>query len=317
MSCVAQALLDAHERSSRCAIRGRLAAKLLRAVRAAHLRVADPLVRYEIDGVPLWLPLSHDLPYIRRHAPHYGRNLVRVACAMHECYPNLTAIDIGANVGDSVAFLRGRLDVPVLCVEGSAAFLPMLRENVGGIAGVEIECAFVGPPGMRGLRVRDKHGSARLVAGGPGEEKPIVALEQMLERHPNFAGSKLLKIDTDGFDTLVITSSKTVLAGARPVIFFEYFPDLIPADAPSIEVFGFLAALGYRAGIAFDSTGEFLVGFDPADGELVADLHRRWRGNAYIEYGDICVFHEDDSEVAAALRATERARPSHPQKPAR
>jgi hypothetical protein len=44
-------------------------------------------------------------------------------------YPNLTMIDVGANVGDSIAIVR--VDVPILCVEGEDHFFGCSRSMRG------------------------------------------------------------------------------------------------------------------------------------------------------------------------------------------
>jgi hypothetical protein len=48
----------------------------------------------------------------------------------------------------------------------------------------------------------------------------------VLLRKPILVNSKMLKIDTDGFDTLILKSAVDFLKRAKPIIFFEYDPFL-------------------------------------------------------------------------------------------
>ena len=92
--------------------------------RAAGVR--DWLVTFEIDGYLLYLPLSHRLPQHRLATPGYSSNLGRLAQIVQSKYPDLTLVDVGANVGDSVAIVRRRIHCPILCVEGEERFASIL-----------------------------------------------------------------------------------------------------------------------------------------------------------------------------------------------
>jgi FkbM family methyltransferase len=280
----------------------------LRLARRGILKAADPIVEYQLGPAQLALPLSHDLPYIRAWATRYGDNFVRIVAELNRQEGAAPIIDVGANVGDTVALVREVGAHPVLCVEGSSEYLPLLRANVAPLGDVEIEPVFVGPATLSGsYALHALQGTAELRITGPEQDgATIVPVDGILERHPRFAHTRLLKVDTDGFDALVLRSAESLLRQSHPVLFFEYFPDLAPDPDELPEVFSYLAGLGYRKGLIYDATGDFLVGANLDDAEFMADIHSRYRGNPAMRYADICAVHEADESIAQALRITER-----------
>jgi FkbM family methyltransferase len=280
-------------------------------VRARGERV---LVEYRLGDRKLLIPAAHDLPRYRRYDSDYGENLRRVGATVHGKYPSLAVVDVGANVGDSALMLRGDGPVPLLCVEGDVWFARLLRHNVGGLDGVEIEEAFVGPASAEmAVSRRSEGGSTWLLPGEGGQEQiRFTTLGPLLDRHPRFAGSKLLKIDTDGFDCDIIKSEQAVLADLRPVLFFEYAPDMYRDPRAAFEAFRSLRDAGYRTVLAYLNHGEFLVAADLDDGALLEDLHAFVTGHAAYgqpspRYLDLCAFHAEDADVHRAARDREHA----------
>lgn len=112
--------------------------RALRGLRGTLAAVADPPVRFELEGMSLLLPLSHDLPRLRGQFPLYSDNLRRLAAAAAAKYADLVVVDIGANVGDSVALVRAAApDAPILCVEGDPRYLEFLRGDL--LLGVDLD----------------------------------------------------------------------------------------------------------------------------------------------------------------------------------
>lgn len=280
----------------------------LRVARRGLLKAADPIVEYQLGPAHLALPLSHDLPYIKAWATRYGDNFVRIVRELHLQEGAVPIIDVGANIGDTVALVREVGEHPVLCVEGSAEYLPLLRANVAALGDVEIDPVFVGPATLSGsYALHASQGTAELRLTTPDEGgATIVPVDAIIERHPRFARTRLLKIDTDGFDALVLHSAEALLRESHPVLFFEYFPDLAPEPDELPQLFAYLAGLGYRLGLVYDATGDFLIGADLDDAELMTDIHCRYRGNPAMRYADICAVHADDESIFAALRRSER-----------
>ena len=80
--------------------------RALSALRKVRLLAGDPTVVVMVADRELVLPLSHDLPVHQARHGNYSLNLGRVAAALDEARPGASIVDIGANVGDSVAIIR-------------------------------------------------------------------------------------------------------------------------------------------------------------------------------------------------------------------
>lgn len=284
--------------------------RVLDALRALLVAAGDPLVEYELEGRRIVLPLSHDLPITRRNLPDYGSNVARIARTAAEKYPDLTFVDIGANVGDTAALVRAWTDVPILCVEGNERFFSFLVRNARPIGGhIELEHAFVGAAteSVR-ARVEEAKGSAHLVADATAPAVPTVRLQDVLERHPTFMATKMIKIDTDGHDCRIIRGSLGVLSELKPVLFFEYDPYWLEvAGDTGIDVFDALSGLGYEWAVFLEGIGEYLASVRLADSVAIEDLDQHFRRRAGTEYADVCVFHREDVDLWQTVRGSELA----------
>lgn len=252
---------------------GRARLKAAIETRAFLLRRGDPLVRYELGGVELELPLSHELPFYRKDHPLYAANVGAIAAEAGG-----PVVDIGANVGDTAAIVRAVTGVPILCIEGDDRFFPILARNAARLdPPVELEHAYVRAPA--GATVERGRGTARLVAG-EGEAVRTKTLGRILEDHPRFAAPALVKIDTDGLDVPIILAELELLARLKPVLLFEYDPHL-GADP---VVFERLRKIGYRRARVYENTGELA-----RVAELTDDIHSAYAGHGGARYADICV----------------------------
>ena len=269
----------------------------------------DPIIRYKLDGYELRLPLSHNLPLYRRAFPLYASNVGRIAAAVAAKYPDMHVIDIGANIGDTVAIVRAQVDCPILCIEGDAFFFEVLQRNTEHIPFVSRERAFVGVTSeLTNVNLERHFGTARLVksAHTASDIGKIRRLREILEEHPQFAQCKLLKIDTDGLDGAIIRSERDFLRNVRPVLFFEYDPALYaPFERHWTETFRTLEASGYKRLAIYENTGDFLTTIDISAKDILEDLHHFYLRSAGGRYSDICAFHQNDSDIADSFRKSE------------
>ena len=234
-------------------------------------------------------------------------------------YPDATAIDIGANVGDTAALLCSRQPIPVLCVEGNPQFLPYLRRNVAQLpAGIEIAECLVGarPGAVSSASLMTHHGTATL-AGAPGGaaqdagDVPVRTLAELVAAHPRFRGARLLKTDTDGSDFEILASSLDALREARPVLFFEYDPTLRADGARAArETIAALEAAGYRRFLVCDNYGHLLGRVDGEVGERFLALDHYLLSHLYfgrtVYYFDVFAFCPADEDLCGELEATYR-----------
>src|SRR5437763_793435 len=83
--------------------------------------------KYRIGRFELTLPYDHRIDDYQKGHRLTDAALGEIARIAAGKYPDMTAIDIGANIGDTVAAICRHIDVPVLCVEGHPVFLAFLR----------------------------------------------------------------------------------------------------------------------------------------------------------------------------------------------
>jgi len=269
-----------------------------------------------VGSCRLAIPDDHRIEDIRRKWKRYDVALGDIASAVAGKYPSATAIDIGANVGDSAALIRTHRRMPVLCIEGNPAFLPYLRRNLEQLGSdVAIEPCFVADDDSSIALADIDTGSGtasvnRAVRAGTGEAAAVRAssLAAIVRRHPAFADPRLLKVDTDGLDFRILRSSRDFLARTRPVIFFEYYLDADDgAAADALVTVELLAAIGYRRHLVYDNFGNFLITIEatPRFAELNAYLCSNRRHGRAVYYFDVCSFHDDDSDLFLQLRERE------------
>lgn len=241
--------------------------RLLRAARSALVARKDRPIHITIDGTRLLAPLSHDLPIYRAMCPEYSRNFGAVVGEVAGGHSHLTVVDIGANIGDSVAIGGRHANVSYLCIEGSERFFPFLEANLGGRTDVTLVNAMVGTPGMS-LIIETKQGTGAAISFSTGPTSAVQTLEEIIDTHCGVAPSShlLVKSDTDGLDATILLGSESVFKVLRPDLFFEFDPVLSdPWDNSPLDVISMLVDLEYPTFTAWDNLGYRLLRVDRAD----------------------------------------------------
>jgi FkbM family methyltransferase len=303
-----QWLLDALVATPRKGILSRGRFRALSALRQGRLRFSDPLVRFPIGQVTLILPLSHELPLYRRTLPEYGLNLGRVVESVHQKYPKCTMIDVGANIGDSVAIVRAHAHIPILCVEGESRFFLLLEANTRNLDDVKLEHAFLGADGDHAKAVHVERGTARIELGAGTGRATMRTLGQVVSRHPRFSMAKFLKLDAEGFDCRIICCETEFLSVNNPVLFFEYHPPLCAvAGYDPFPVFTQLAEIGYSLVLIYENTGRYLLSARMTQRKVLEDIHHYFAKMS--GFCDVVAFHSEDLDIAEAIRNSELGLP--------
>lgn len=283
--------------------------RMLLAYRRVIIKYADPLVRYFLDGSELMLPFSHDLPLYRKMYPQYSTNLARVTQQVVAKYPTAGCIDIGANVGDTVALLRSRVHTPILCLEGDSHYFSILQMNLTKFNDVYLEQIFVSSKNsqLQGS-LNLKKGSAQFVEDKSGGK--IIStrtLSDILQMYPLFTDiTRIIKIDTDGFDCIILQSELALLAALKPVIFFEYDPHLFNKYTDDgFKIFESLRQVGYQYLLIWENVGDYLLSVELHNQLLLEDIHHFYSGRSSNRYCDICALHTQDEDIFHAIRQKE------------
>ncbi len=257
--------------------------------------------KVQIGRYQIQLPSMSRLPEYMRDFRLYDVALGKIADALYSKYPDIHAIDIGANVGDTAARIRQTHDIPVLCIEGDRDIIGLLQVNAMDMgAGILIEESFVGQHGASAT-IASAHGlNASLEISETGTR--LKSLSSILALHSWFRNAKLLKTDTEGFDFDIVRQSMEWIASARPIVFMEYDPAFRPEEPDAgLETLRALSRAGYTRFLYYDNFGNFLLNVRADDTQTQGRLHaylasHRKHGTA-VYYFDVSAVHEEDEEL--------------------
>ncbi|MEY3402197.1 MAG: hypothetical protein RLZZ86_1812, partial [Cyanobacteriota bacterium] len=100
--------------------------------------------QYKVARHNLFFPHNHKLEQYQNTWKLYDRILGIIAKYVFVKYPDTTAIDIGANVGDTAALIQEFQPIPTLCIEGNPEYFSFLERNAQIIGNIEIAYCFIG-----------------------------------------------------------------------------------------------------------------------------------------------------------------------------
>jgi FkbM family methyltransferase len=285
---------------------GKLRRKFLKYVEHFILRGGTRLVKYELKGKSMLIPWTHNLPVALKEFPGYSHNTARIGKYISERFKNFTFIDIGANIGDTAVLQRSEAYYPVLCIEGDPFFFSLLVKNTESEKNVVRVKAFVGDEDSALRGEFSKHLGSGSISVGKGKEIAFKSLQTILSENPRFGKSKMLKIDTDGFDLKIIRGAKKFLKYARPVLFFEYDPYFIGRNGENgLSIFPMLTGLGYRYILIYDNLGDLLLTGEISNKEMLEDIDAYFSGRHGGSYCDLCVFHGSNRNLFYKIRSRE------------
>ncbi|MEC4806234.1 MAG: FkbM family methyltransferase [Jaaginema sp. PMC 1080.18] len=293
-TAIAQFFYDGYIQQSYNTFFDRLKARFFNKLFTYLSTTSDPLIQYKIGDRVLWLPFSHELPRIKKGYPHYAENLVRLVQTIEEDYPNLRLIDVGANIGDSVALVQQVSQIPILCIEGDRRFFEILSRNTASLPQIDISQVYLGEKNttIRG-QSQQQRGTANITLQG-NDCIAIKTLDSLLEDFPTFQQSKILKIDTDGFDGKVLRGARSFLQATQPILFFEYDPFSWSQQGDrSLDIFQYLSDLNYQYFLFYDNFGDLLLSTE-FDFSIFKDIHRYFLGKFSQKYCDVCAFSSQD-----------------------
>lgn len=265
---------------------------------------SNEIVLRQVGKFNILMNKTHALPDYLKQFPHYSSNLPRLASKVKEKYQDLILIDIGANIGDTVALVRSISYCPIVCIEGDDFFFSILKKNITQFKNVHAFQFFLGEHDEKiSGRTESIQGTLKIVPLNGNELKnnfQIITLDAFLNINSEFKSAKLLKVDTDGFDLMIIRGSKDYLTKTKPVLFFEYDNYLL-ADLQDdgISTLNLLKNMGYETAIFYDNFGRFLLSTELKNEQLIQQLHdyTKHKKSAFSYY-DICLFHQQDNQLA-------------------
>jgi FkbM family methyltransferase len=253
----------------------------------------------------LIMPATNPLIITYNEQKDFATEISRLVNYVYDKYANLTVLDVGANTGDTVAVVKSAKDVPVISIEGDEYSFSYLKRNVNQFKNVTIFNNFLGEKkGVVDVDLQKKGWNTTIIPGkGKGNRIDMITLDDLLTT--NFSKQeiqriRLLKIDTEGFDTIIIRGALEYIKATKPVIYFEYNRDNMQAiNEDGLATIWQLEALGYKTVLFYDDRGRFILATDLSDKKTIQHMNDYADGkNGLIYYYNICLIHEQDSDIA-------------------
>ncbi|MBI3235027.1 MAG: FkbM family methyltransferase [Bacteroidetes bacterium] len=241
-------------------------------------------------GTILKMPVSHSLPFNVAKFPTYSLNLSSIVndCKLSE---NDIIIDVGANIGDTVALVRKVSNAQIICIEGDVNYFKYLQENTTNDKNITLIQSFVGENSqIDNTSLKIENGTARLVEDS-NHKTEIKSLDDLLFDSLSNSKLSLIKIDTDGFDNKIIRGSKKLIEKHKPTLFFEYDPYFLKLNQEQgIDIFETLTNWGYTKFTFYDNLGEKICTCPSNQMNIIADLHEYFSGKRGTKYMDVVAY---------------------------
>ncbi|MCX7834069.1 MAG: FkbM family methyltransferase [Ignavibacteria bacterium] len=236
--------------------------------------------------------------------PEYDRNFPLLAKYVCEKYPDGVIVDIGANIGDTIAMLATYgVNNDIIAIEGEINYYRLLLENKKLFKNnIRTFNIFLGEKSEEINAVLDKEkGTAKIIH----DKKEKIKLSSFDEFYKNesLENIVLFKSDTDGYDLKVLKGAQDFLNKNKPVIFFEYDEYYFSLHSESgISIFDFLHNCGYKKSIFYDNYGRFIISLDVNSKNQIEQLTRYIKSRkGKIDYYDIALFPEKDLDIYEKL----------------
>lgn len=243
--------------------------------------------------------------------PDLNSQLGRLAAVIFKKYPGMTVIDVGANVGDTIAILKSAVDLPVIGIEGDDVSFKYLEKNMAQFSNVSIVKTFLSEKSYETKVSMDKTGwNNTIVPDSKGTQQiSFKSLDNVISSGGfNNAEIKLLKVDVEGFDTIVLRGATGIIEQHKPVLFFEYNREnMITINEEGLSTVLSFHKSGYKKIAFFDHKGTLLLATEMQNEEVITWLHNYISSkHNLLGYYDICIFHERDTNVAEAFLLNEK-----------
>lgn len=221
---------------------------------------------FTIGDYKLNMGESHTLPDYMKAIPLYDRifSFLGMLRANDENGKGWI-IDIGANVGDSLAFMIQNKDVSFLCIEPTQKYYDLLCENIKSMSKTDRE-RIVTKQCYITDDMSEKFTSC--IIGGTAykvktENNEITAesvtLEQLLSREGICAGEiQVIKIDADGYDADCLLSCGNILKDSNAFLYWENEFENEQQYEKLLKAYQYLEKMGYCSFFIFDNFGNFL-----------------------------------------------------------
>ena len=182
----------------------------------------DPTCSLSIHGRRMKIPLSHLLPSYLMQFPFYDRLPKRISEFIHQKHGHLNCIDVGANIGDTIASFYIEDTDTFLAIEPNPKFNKLLSDNWGWNKNITLISDICSSGSGEGeFVIQEKNGTASILQAEIGSKMRKRSLDEILNDYQFAMDINLIKIDTDGHDFEVLEGANNVISQNLPVVLFE------------------------------------------------------------------------------------------------
>lgn len=225
--------------------------------------LSDPR-NYRVENIKIDLGEGHALPLYQKLYKMYDRFIPYLA-QITKRKEGKYIIDIGANVGDTLAAMWNHTDDNFLCIEPVGKFFELLNENIQHLGCTDRVCteqAFVTDRMDETYRAEiSEKGTAvkKQAESGVQQTIPSKTVDYLIqEKGIEYKDIDLLKIDTDGFDADCIISAFELLKNGNTLIYWENYNETYEQYKKYLDAYRLLDSMNYSVFFIFDNYGNYL-----------------------------------------------------------
>ncbi len=235
--------------------------------------------------------------------PNLNSQLGRLATIIFKKYPDMTAIDVGANVGDTIAVLKSAVEVPVIAIEGDEVCFNFLNKNIKQFKNVTALKSYLGEKSQSSkVSLHHSGWNTTIIPEETGNNYITFSTLDVIFSSVDYSNCqfKLLKVDVEGFDTIVLRGATEIITKHLPVLFFEYNRKNMKAiQEDGLATILSFEKMGYSKIVFFDHKGNLILTTDMKNFEVITYMHHYISSEKnLLAYYDICIFHKKDLDLA-------------------
>ncbi|MEO7214165.1 FkbM family methyltransferase [Mucilaginibacter sp.] len=247
--------------------------------------------------------LRYDYVYCKQ----YGQQLTRLTALLKTQYPDMQAVDIGANIGDSAALIKSGADVPVICIEGDESLVDIFAKNTTQFKGISLVKTFLSDEVGEQNCEYTKEGHNLTIKPSGGSASSVLTKFSSIDNL--YAASllnnncKLMKVDTEGFDLKILRGGTYFMQQVKPVLLFEFNREnLANVETDAFSIFPSLLNQGYSKILFYENNGTFMFSADLANQHFIKQVYNYVDGKtSVVPYLDIIAFSAGDDVLADAF----------------
>ncbi len=263
----------------------------------------NKIVTVKVGNYNILMPGNNQQISLYKYYPDSNTQLARLAKVIIKKYSDAAMIDIGANVGDTIAVVRSQVDIPIVAIEGDDLSYSFLLKNITQFDGIYTLKQFLGEE-KKYLKVNmEKEGWNNTILPNTEGTKTLElkTLDEVLfDKKLSHLKIKLLKIDTEGFDTIILRGCFNTISNLKPIVYLEYNGEnMNKIGENGFNTIMLLKKYGYHNIYIFDCINNLIFSTTLDNNDALKQLHDYAHNkNTMIPYFDICVFHSDDTGIA-------------------